>query len=330
MLCGHTKDMTERPTTTLYFSSCMEDLIGAMGDNNFPIWRVTSDAFFVPGRSSKVLVLRHSNVDLMDKIRELAPDKIHYLVDDDFQAGSGDAKLPRGYRKRMARMANGPLQDILDATDQLYVTSDRLREIHAQHKPKLVHPHLVVPVSDLTHFDTDHSLKLVFSGSRSHLSSIRSIVSDLKSFLQKHPEVQFDHFLGRHLKDLKIPNVRDFSRHSWTEFRQHMSSARYHAALLPALKTNFNTARSTTKVLEFACYGAAPVLSRNVAFANLVIDSAIMVDESPGSWLSTLEMLLTNRSFLSGIASANLDLAKKIGDPSNAKKFWCSELEIKG
>src|SRR5690606_36051527 len=151
-------------------------------------------------------------------------------------------------------------------------------------------------------------LTVLFAGTRSHREDLASIATPLARFLQNHPDCAFETFLGRHApRELWLPNARHRAPRAWSEYRHVLRTRRFHLVLAHTQPTALSTDRSVSKMLEFACCGAAPVYGDGVPFRRLACGSgaALTADEFGDDWLALLESLHQDRTSLRRIASAN-------------------------
>ena len=324
-----TAGATERPTTSIYFAECMRDEIGTVGDAGTRIWALSPNVFYIPDPSQpKMLVIRDWDPETWRPLKHLPVPQLHYLLDDDIWEGSEDISLPSGYRRRLRRLSNGNARWLLRDAVRIYTPSKLLVERFGRGKSILVQPGLVVPPADLAHHD-EPRLRLLFVGTRSHLSDLRSIEDGLASFLKDHPDCLLETFLGKFAPaSLRLPNAVHNPPQSWPAYRATLTERRFHIALAPALPTAFNTARSHNKILEISCFGAAPIYSSTISFAATVKGAQAGFLCDPEQWYDLLVELKTNRHLLRSMAEANRRLALELGDPAALRQFWRRQLRL--
>lgn len=319
----------ELPTTTIYFSHPLRDCIGPMGSACHPIWRVSPNSFLVPAPSPQLVVIRKQDPEARAFLACYPHTRAHYLIDDDIWSGISDPALPECYRARLLDLARETAAPLLSQADCVYVTSKALQE-RIPRETSLIQPALTAPAASLEHHD-ETPLTVLFAGTRSHREDLASIAAPLARFLQNRPDCTFETFLGRHApRELRLPNARHHAPLAWDEYRHVLRSRRFHIGLAPARPTAFNTARSVSKMLEFASFGAAPVYGEGVPFRHLASGSgaAFTAEEFGGDWLALLESLHQDRTSLRRIASANQVLAARLGDPQALRSFWRHELGL--
>jgi hypothetical protein len=318
----------ERPTTSIYFAECMRKEIGAAGDIRFRIWALSPNVFYVPDPSEpKMLVMRDWDPGARRWLADLPPPKLYYLLDDDIWAGSNDPSLPSGYRERLRRLSMGNAKWLLQKAVKVYASSQPLAERLGQ-GTILVQPSVVVPPADLKHHDEER-LRLVFVGTRSHLADLRSIEGALASFLRANPDCLLDTFLGKFAPvSLRLPNAIHNPPQSWQAYRATLAERHFHVALAPALPTAFNSARSHNKILEIACFGAAPVYSSTVPFAAVVSKAQAGFLCDGEGWYALLTRLKNDRALVRRISAANCRLAQELGDPWKLREFWHRQLRL--
>jgi len=283
----------------------------------------------VPGRSPQLVVIRKLDTEARSFLARYPHTRVHYLIDDDIWSGIADPALPECYRARLLDLARETADPLLKRADRVYVTSKALQERIAR-ETSLIQPAMTAPAASLEHHD-ETPLTVLFAGTRSHREDLASIATPLARFLQNHPDCAFETFLGRHApRELWLPNARHHAPRAWSEYRHVLRTRRFHIGLAPTLPTAFNTARSVSKMLEFASFGAAPVYGEGVPFRHLASGSgaALTADEFGDDWLALLESLHQDRTSLRRIASANQALAARLGDPQALRTFWRRELGL--
>jgi len=326
----HRGGSVELPTTSIYFSEAMRGDIGPFGSSRHVIWRISPNAFLIPGSGHpQILIIRSIDPQARAFLARYSQARVHYLVDDDIWSGVKDPALPITYRSRLLTLIRETAAPLLQRAEHVYVTSPALQD-RLPCRTKLVQPGLIEPPAELDHH-ADAALSIVFASTRSHREDLAAIARPFSQFLQQHPECRLETFLGDHIPpSLILPNAHHHKPRSWNDYRHVLRSRRFHIGIAPALPTHFNTARSCNKMLEFACFGAAPLYGSGVSFRKMAADAgaAVICDETPGDWLAVLNALHENRPALRAIAAANRSLALRLGDPQALRSFWLEELAL--
>lgn len=328
----------ELPTTAIYFTASMADLIGPRGDERRPIWRVTPNVFFIRGASATVLVFRNWDATARRRLKRLPPAGLRYVLDDDIWAGVGDALLPARYRTKLAAMAAGPAAELIGSSEKIYVSSPPIRAQILKHfgarDVAYVRPALVEPVGGLAHHDRENDpVDMIFAGTASHMADLEAIAVDLGRALERFSKLRLHTFLGGKVPgELLRDNAVHHARLTWPGYRAVLNRGRYHLALGPSLPTPFNLARSANKILEYASFGAAPVFSADYPHAEMAerAGAAFFSEMRAGAWLDAIEALMADRGRMKALAAGNRALALEIGDRRDQRRFWLEEFGLSG
>ena len=235
---------------------------------------------------------------------------VHYLVDDDIEAGIADAGLPEGYRKRLREAFEESLEkNAFGRIASVITPSQRLEDRYAARGLRVVRMDPVWDVPEL--FE-----KRVFGGSplrvgclatRSHQADLELLRGALEDSGRTW---EFHHFMGSHAPGWLrgLPGVAGYPAMSWRAYRTFLRKVRFHVCVYPMLGTPFNLARSCNKVMEHAMVGAASLFSSRVPFAGLVSGGGgMLVDD--GDWPAVLRDLEGRREACAALAEAGHQLA---------------------
>src|SRR5690606_12771469 len=156
-----------RPVTSIYVSEAMRKDIGVFGSLRHSIWRISPNAFLIPGSEHpRILIIRSIDPQARAFLARHGHARMHYLIDDDIWSGVADPALPTSYRNRLLRLIRETAAPLLQRAEQVYVTSPALQDRLPYHA-KLVQPGLIAPPAGLDHHG-DAALSIVFAGTRSH------------------------------------------------------------------------------------------------------------------------------------------------------------------
>lgn len=316
----------ETPSTAIYVSVPLE---GAIGPGR-PLRPVTANAFRTADDAA--IVVRTWS-EAARRALQTARGPLHYVLDDDVEAGAADPDLPPAYRRRLRNLHDGPMREILGRAAVVHVPSEALRERMAarvgDHRVRLVAPSLLGPPASLDHHGSDRDggpLRLLFPNTRSHIADWRAIWPAVIDFVAVHDRARLTTFLGREGGLSGVRAVEHRTGERWALFRRTMLAERYHVALLPGLDTAFNRARSHNKLLECAVWGAVPIVSRHLPYAALVERHGAGIvcgagTNGAGEWRDAMEALRDGAVRLS-MARNLARLARRIGDPALGRAHW--------
>lgn len=310
----------------MYFTGPLADLIG----EDRPIRRLAG-ALFAGG--DVAVILRHADRRHLDLFGEQRFRRVYFLIDDDlFALGEGDG-LPADYRRRLLRYRDGLLRQLLPRVTHVVAPSDQILAAYGDKIGLRLDPAQCYPLGSLRHHDGAGRFEVVFSGTRSHLEDLAAVAGGVAEFLRKRPEARLTTFLGGHAPKAlqRLANVRHLPPMAWEDYRRFAAGNRFHAAIAPALDTGFNRARSFSKLLDHAGFGAAGIYSRQPPFTGLIEagKSGLLLPNEPASWRDALAGLAQNYQQSRDLATGAQKLAQHVGDPGRVRQFWVRELGVK-
>ena len=324
---------SELPTSGIYVTTPLADLLEpssaprGLGEPDGTVRALTPNAFHVRAAQDASIVVRRWGRDARQRVEALGADvPLFYVIDDDVAAGRTDETLPRGYRRRLNELYEGDFSELLARAHRVCASSDRLAEVLAQRvghaRVELIQPSVLSPPAALDHHQADR-LDILFPNTLSHYGDWQAIWPAIGEALVANPQMRLTTYLGRLGGQRRPADVTHLTTRSWAQFRSDLSNERFHIALLPALPTPFNAARSHNKLLECAAWGAVPVVSRNLPFSALVEEhgSGIVCGDDPAEWRYALEML-RDQSVREELAAANTAFARRHGDPQIMRRRW--------
>ena len=331
-LAGPDVPSVEVPSTSIYFSRLMADLISDTKDLSYPIWRIESNVFHTHGPNPSTIVMRYCSPGLRDDLLSGRFGRLILFLDDNFWAMDRASGLDRSYRKRLAAYRDATLVPLLRKADPLVVSSDAIAQSAGAENVARVDPVLIRPTGGLRHFDTvDARLSVVFPATRSHLVDLEMIADELSQFLTQYPKAHLTTFLGPHApKALRLPNTDHRRPLDWQSYEAVLEKERFHLSIAPAIDSLFNQSRSLTRILDNAYLGAVGLYTDSEPFQSVVDHqkSGILVPREAGAWFAALEEAYHDRSALVQVAAAGQSLAQDIGDTAKWRRFWLSLLQI--
>ena len=226
--------------------------------------RVEPNVFRTTGTRQITLIFRYASPKAVTQTLSDTSASLWYFIDDDVWAfGSGDG-LPSDYVKRQIQFRRLTADALIAKSVRLLSSSKRILDRFPDTDGAIVPPALVHRLPSLDHHDREPGdpFDIVFSGTRSHLDDFKTIELPLRACLQENPHWRLTTFLGRHApRGLRLPNARHLKPMEWQAYRRFVSRNRFHLALCPLQATDFNAARSASRLLDSAAFGAAPAYS---------------------------------------------------------------------
>ena len=318
------------PTSTLYFADPLANLIGAKLDGrNRPIRREGPTLFSC---GDALIVIRYLGLKQLALLDQRRFARVYLVIDDDLYALHENDGLPADYRRRLIAYRNGLMQQLLQRVTHVIAPSEKILARYPEKRQVLLDPAQCHASGSLTHHRKDGGLDVVFAGTRSHLEDLNFFAEDIAGFFRARPDARLTTFLNGHApKPLRnLPNAIHLPNMNWNRYRAFVAQNRFHAAIAPALDTDFNRARSLSKLHDHAAFGAAGVYSQQPPFSNYVNDgvSGLLLPNDPTHWRSALGRLAEDRGITEQLAAAGQALSHKLGDMMRVRNFWLSELGL--
>jgi hypothetical protein len=333
--------MSRQPTTDLYFTNVMRPYIA----RNWPWWRGRGPIHKLGANSFTCgewfVLIRRDSPRLMREALAWGG-RLAYVIDDDVRAGVDCEALPAPYRARLAEFERSFHRDLLARADAVLAGSDALvAALTASPQgarrlgPRImrIDPVWSQPLADTGHFaalEQATTLRMVQLGTGSHRSALSSIAPFMRDILDRHPLASFTYFSPRSVDDglEKHPRARRLDPMTWREYQRWMARQRFHLALYPLAQTEFDRARSASKLTEHAILGAAGIYPEGWAPARLLGGGAIFAPDAPEQWQEAIEQAIEKRAALAQIAaSARASLA--CADPFAVQQsLWTRLLDL--
>lgn len=250
--------------------------------------------------------------------------QVHYLIDDDIEAGMDDQGLPDGYRRRLGEAYERSLERVDPGRiATVIVPSARLEEKYDSRGFAVVRmdPAWDVPeVPDFRHFEGGR-LKVACLATRSHVADIELLREALEDPTR---DWEFHHFMGAHAPEWMrgLSKIVAHRAMSWGAYRRFLRTARFHVCVYPMLPTAFNLARSCNKVMEHAMVGGASLFSACVPFAGMVEGSGVLIGD--GGWMDALREISGKSGACEQLARAGHRLGRETAQRASCrqKQVW--------
>ena len=237
--------------------------------------------------------------------------------------------MPLGYRLRIAAQVVAVVEPVIRLADVVAVASDTLGRVVRRRFPGAnvvrIDP-ACPPLPSLDHHAGDVPLRLVLADTRSHDGDASRIAEPLAEFMRATPSARLVTFLGdRAPASLRLPNAEHRQPLPWPAFRAWRRSERFHVLLAPRADTAVNRARSVTRLLDAAGFGAVGLYGHNDAIREAVARGGLPAPTAPVlDWRSALEGLARRRDRLGTLAERTADVAAGLGDVERQRALWLS------
>lgn len=320
----------QSPSSALYFADPLSNLIGTRLENrDRPIRRV-SRTLFACGDAA--VVIRYAGPRELTVLERRPFARVYLLVDDDFFALHDHDGLPPDYRKRLLGYRDGGLKRLMEFVTHVVAPSERILSYYGRKRTFYLDPAQCHATGGLAHHRRGSGLDVVFAATRSHLHDLEFVADAMAEFLKARPNARLTTFLNGHApRALKgLPNAIHLQMMGWERYRAFVAENRFHAAIAPALDTDFNRARSLSRLHDHAAYGAAGIYSRQPPFSGIVAhgDSGLLLRNEPSRWRDALFDLADRRDSAERLAAEGQILSRRLGDRQRVRSFWLRELGL--
>ncbi len=322
----------DNPTSEIYFTGPLADLIGPAEMASASIRRVEPNVFEILDDEPATIIFRGCSERFLRKLQSAPQRQIILFMDDNLWVLDDDLFLPADYRARLLKFRTRIFFPLLALADLLISPSEKILEHAGGKSTALVHPGLIGAPSPLAHYqDGSQRVEMIFSGTRSHLADLEMIAEDLRRLLVNFPQLHLTTVLGRHSpRSLRCRNAIHLPPMSWPRYKGFLLKRHFHIALVPAINSAFNRSRSISRLLDNAYFGAAGLYSNQAPFANFLDHdvNGLLVDTGNGSWYETIVNLIKDRDQILKLASEGQSRAREIGNTARLREFWLKTLTL--
>jgi hypothetical protein len=301
------------PTTDLYLRGRLERQYGKVVRyvdtfRNAPQEIVLGDAMIVIVRHAPLRWLRW----LGQRRDQLSG--VVFLMDDDIPAAAAASELPFRYAMKTAWRYARTRRLLGRLCSEVWVSTPELVRRYESSSPRLWEPIYVGESSKANAVAPVY----FYHGSWAHRQEIEWLVPIVGRIQEAFPDAWFEIIGTDRVKQLfrGIPRVRIVHPMSWKDYLAYAGTVRYQVGLAPCFDTDFNRARSHSKMFDITRLGAAGIYSNVTPYAEKVVDgkTGLLCDNDPDKWVASLTLLLNNSVLRSSIYSG-------------ARK-WCDEINI--
>ena len=260
---------------------------------------------------------------------------IFYLMDDDVLAAEETpwlSTVSTDYRSRMAQVAHGEFQTMVNLCDRLVVTSEFLANRYSSLKTRLLEPPYINQPRDMLHF-AKQPLIIAYHGTLTHRDDLAMIAPALRHIHDRYAHVRLQVVMGTSLPDyLKgLKRVEIVRAMPWEDYKSFAASSRAHIAVAPMLRTPYNLGKSIIKIHDIASLGAAGLFTRCEPYTKYISDQkdGLLLENDPLMWEKAMRFLIENPDKAQALAIAGQSLAQSIGSLERLTKFWATEMGIR-
>lgn len=199
-----------------------------------------------------------------------------YLLDDDMAAAIGDRSLPLHYRIYMAHFWLRYAGRIGALASELWLSSDVLARRYAAagdvHRIDPAPLRFALPSERPS--NESGNVSIFYHGQKTHRADRKWLRDVMRPVLEDCPNCEFEIVGGPEARRFYggLPRVAVRPPLPWPEYWQRSQTTRLDIGLAPLVPTPFNSARSWTKYLDIARFGAVGVYAAGEPYESVVTD----------------------------------------------------------
>ena len=264
------------------------------------------------GEDVLVVVVRHTPQRWLRWLEDQRPSLfgVTFLMDDDIPRATRASELPFRYafktawryalsRRRLARLCSN-----------VWVSTPELARRYARSSPKLCEPEYVgtdpLDEAPAVYF---------YHGTWAHRREIEWLVPIVRQVQQAIPEAWFEIMGTDRVRRLYrgIPRVRVVHPMPWRDYLAYSGTVKYQVGLAPCFDTEFNRARSHSKLFDITRLGAAGIYADVTPYAGKIIhgETGYLCTNEPDMWVAALTRLLNNEELRTSLYLKAKDWCKE-------------------
>jgi hypothetical protein len=290
----------EIPTADLYLRENLREQFGeAVTYVNF---LRTSPDDVVLGSDTLVVVVRSAPKKWLkwllrqqDKLAGVA-----ILMDDDIPSALRAPELPFRYAMKTAWRYARTRRLLGQLCSEIWVSTPILARRYARFSPRLLEPIYVESKSA-----DEEKAVYFYHGTWAHRQEIEWLVPVVRQVQEAIPGAWFEIMGTDRVRRLyrDIPRVRVVHPMPWKDYLAYAGTVTYQVGLAPCFDTEFNRARSHSKIFDITRLGAAGVYSNVTPYAEKVIhgETGFLCTNEPDKWVTMLTRLLNDEKLRSSL-----------------------------
>jgi glycosyltransferase involved in cell wall biosynthesis len=282
------------PTTDLYLRRRLEERFG--GKVRYVDTRRSAPKEVTLGDHSLIVIVRHAPRRWLRWIADQRPrlSGVAFLMDDDIPAVLRAPELPLGYALKTAWRYARTRRLLGEVCSDVWVSTTELARRYAGSSPRLVEPEYVPSTAS-----GDKPLVYFYHGSWAHRREIKWLVPVVDQVQQLVPDAWFEIMGTDRVRRLfrGIPRVRVVHPMPWKDYLAYAGTVRYPVGLAPCFDSDFNRARSHSKLFDITRLGAAGIYSQVTPYAEKVAhgQTGLLCENEVDPWVAAIIRLLKDR-----------------------------------
>ena len=291
----------EIPTTDLYLRENLRERFGeAVAYVNT---LRTSPNDFVLGSDTLIVVVRYAPKKwlLWLKRRKDILAGIALLIDDDMPTALRAPELPFRYAMKTTLRYARTRRLLGQLCNEVWVSTPELARRYTRFSPRLLVPNYVE-----SKWAGEEKAVYFYHGTWAHRREIEWLVPVVRQVQETIPDSWFEIMGTDRVRRLYrgIPRVRVVHPMPWKDYLAYAGTVKYQVGLAPCFDTEFNQARSHSKMFDITRVGAAGIYSNLTPYREKVIhgETGYLCANEPDKWVAALTKLLNDndlRSYLS-------------------------------
>lgn len=246
---------------------------------------------------SMVVIVRHAPskwLRWLEQQNGQSP-KVVFLMDDDIPAAATASELPFRYAIKTAWRYACTRRLLGRLCNEIWVSTPELQRRYSESSPRLWEPGYV------TNKSTDKKTTAVYfyHGSWAHRREIEWLVPIVQRVQEASPYTWFEIMGTDRVRRLfhGIPRVRVIHPMPWKDYLAYAETVQYQIGLAPCFDTNFNRARSHSKVFDINRLGAVGIYSNVTPYVEKVVHgkTGLLCANDQDKWIATLTLLLQDQ-----------------------------------
>ena len=290
----------EIPTTDLYLHENLRERFGEAVTYVNTLRTLPDDV--VLGRDTLVVVVRYAPKKwlqwLMHRQDKLAG--IALLIDDDMPTALRAPELPFRYAMKTAWRYARTRRLLGQLCSEVWVSTPELARRYARFSHRLLEPNYVESRSA-----GEEKAVYFYHGTWAHRREIEWLVPVVRQVQEAIPGAWFEIMGTDRVRRLYrgIPRVRVVHPMPWRDYLAYAGTVTYQVGLAPCFDTEFNRARSHSKVFDITRLGAAGIYSNVTPYREKVIhgQTGYLCANEPGKWVAVLKRLLNDEDLSSSL-----------------------------
>ena len=257
---------------------------------------------FAPIENLLVVVVRHAPRCWLRWLADQRPKLagIAYLIDDDMPTALQAPELPFRYAMKTAWRYARTRRLLGQLCSEVWVSTPELAGRYARFSPRLLEPNYVESNSA-----GEEKSVYFYHGTWAHRREIEWLVPVVRQVQEAIPGAWFEIMGTDRVRRLYrgIPRVRVVHPMPWRDYLAYAGTVTYQVGLAPCFDTEFNRARSHSKMFDITRVGAAGIYSNLTPYREKVIhgETGYLCANEPDKWVVALTRLLNDDDLRSSL-----------------------------